>query len=111
MALTATSTSWIARLNSRGIPLFTALSLVNLVRDTNGSLPPVTRWVRVRGPDERQQPSQSGTVCNLLIMALRKTWSWAPMPSIERMALGSASVIALTACPTQSVPARVDKTN
>ena len=40
------------------IPLFTALSLVNLVRDTNGILPPVTRWVRVRGPDERQQPSQ-----------------------------------------------------
>ena len=26
--------------------------------DTNGILPPVTRWVRVRGPDERQQPSQ-----------------------------------------------------
>ena len=33
------------------MPLFTALSLVNLVRDTNGILPPVTRWVRARGPD------------------------------------------------------------
>ena len=45
-------------------------------------------------------------------MALRSTWSYAPTQSIDNaVACASASVINLTACPTQSVPALVDNAN
>ena len=45
-------------------------------------------------------------------MELRDTWSFAPTPSIDKtVASGSMSVANLTACPTQSTPARVDNAN
>ena len=66
----------------------------------------------VRGADERQQFFHHGTSYNFDIMALLKTWSHSPMPSMDStVAVGSASVKALIACPTQSVPARVDNAN
>ena len=43
-------------------------------------------------------------------IAERNTWSYAPIPSTVRIvAFGFASVAARSRCPTQSVPARVDK--
>ena len=45
-------------------------------------------------------------------MELQDTWSYAPTPSTDStVASGSASVANLTACPTQSTPARVDSAN
>ena len=65
------------------IPLFYALCLVNVVRDTSSILPPVARSIGANGPDERHQPRKPGTLCNLLTIAL--PWSCALMPSFERM--------------------------
>ena len=66
----------------------------------------------VRGSDvgcsnEWQETSEAW---DSTIMALRSTWSYGPIPSLDSAVL-SASVINLTACPTQSLPALVDNAN
>ena len=57
-------------------------------------------------------PLKHGTSYNFGIMAVLKTWSNAPTPSMDgTVTVQSASVRALLTCPRQSVPARVDKAN
>ena len=82
----------------------------NAVQHAGLIFPHTTHWLGVCCADEREQPCKLGTLCNFFRKALRYTWSFAPMPSIdETVVIGFASVSALIAWATQSVPARVER--